>query len=49
MDQKIEPQSGNSVELIDCGAASEVTRGDFIQWPWYEAGSPPFIYICRNC
>lgn len=49
MDPKIERQCSDSVELRDCGAATEVTKGDFIEWPYLEAGSPPYIYLCPEC
>ena len=51
MDPNVETKrTQQTVELYDCGAASQVTRGDFYQWPWFEAGSPPFIYTsCPYC
>jgi hypothetical protein len=37
-------KDAESVELVDCGAASEVTKGWYIGAEW-EGTPPPFAYI----
>jgi hypothetical protein len=36
------------VVLVDCGAASTVTRGDIYYWPWYENSAPPVQSLLRG-
>jgi hypothetical protein len=46
----VEPQEKKApVVLNDCGAASVVTRGLFLLWPWFENSPPPFNHYCPVC
>lgn len=49
MDADVELEDSQATEPRDCGAVSKVTKGDFYVWPFIEAGSPPFIYLCPYC
>lgn len=44
--QETEP---SVVLLTDCGAASDVTRGQYLLWPWFENSEPPFDRYCAVC
>ncbi len=38
-----------AINLQDMGAASQVTRGDIIRWPWLENSPAPFNHVCVLC
>ena len=44
--EQVEPRvrAEDAVEIIDCGRASERTKGTWLGFP-FENGSAPFIYI----
>jgi hypothetical protein len=47
---KVEPVSSDNDVMQDMGAASQVTRGMAIEWPWYENSAPPFNHTyCPTC
>jgi hypothetical protein len=43
------PEEKPVVVLNDCGAVSEVTRGQYALWPWTEITPPPFDHYCPVC
>jgi hypothetical protein len=48
--QKEHEQDHHEVLVIqDAGAASKMTRGTAIEFPWLEIGPPPFNHWCPSC
>lgn len=43
------PETKESLTPLDQGAASKVTHGDAVQWPFFEQGTPPFNHWCPDC
>lgn len=35
--------------LRELWVASQVTRGNIYEWPWYENAVPPFNHVCELC
>ncbi len=44
-----ESSQSRIVDIVDCGAVSEITRGSPYHFLTLEMGSPPFIYFCPYC
>ena len=37
------------LEIKDMGAATAITRGSPLLYPWFEIGPPPYNHFCPIC